>query len=158
MLEEIGSVVELKGKETAVVLCQRSSFCKHCASMQSCQMADDNRSMLVEALNPLGAAVGDRVRLVTSSRSFLQSSFLLYIVPLIALVVGAVVGYQVGVRFSGGPDPNLLSAIIGTTFLVGSFFVIRVGSRAIPKEAYMPHIAEILEEESAEGEGRPHGD
>jgi len=157
MLEEFGSVVELKGKETAVVLCQRSSFCQHCASMQSCQVADDNRSMLVEALNPLGAAVGDRVRLVTSTRSFLQSSFLLYIVPLIALVVGAVAGHQVGLRLAGGPDPNLLAAIIGTTFLVGSFFVIRVGSRAIPKEAYMPRIVEILEAESAGGEGAAHG-
>jgi len=157
MLEEFGSVVELKGKETAVVLCQKSSFCKSCPSMQSCHVGDDNRTMLVEALNAVGAAVGDRVRLVTSTRSFLQSSFLLYIVPLIALLVGAVSGHQVGSHLAGGPDPNLLAAILGTTFLVGSFFVIRVGSRAIPKETYMPRIVEILPAESAQGEELPHG-
>jgi sigma-E factor negative regulatory protein RseC len=157
MLEEYGNVVELRGKEVAVVLCQKSSFCKNCASMQNCQVSDDNRSMLVEAHNVIGAEVGDKVRLVTSSKSFLQSSFLLYIVPLIALIIGAVVGHAVGARMPGGPDPNLLAALIGTAFLVGSFFVIRIGSRAIPKEAFMPRIAEILSAEEALQEDLKHG-
>jgi sigma-E factor negative regulatory protein RseC len=125
--------------------------------MQNCQVSDDNRSMLVEAHNIIGAEVGDKVRLVTSSRSFLQSSFLLYIVPLIALIIGAVVGHAVGARMPGGPDPNLLAALIGTAFLVGSFFVIRIGSRAIPKEAFMPRIAEILSAEEALQEDLKHG-
>lgn len=157
MLEEYGNVVELKGKMVAVVLCQKGSFCKNCASMQSCQVSDDNRSMLVEAHNIIGAAVGDRVRLVTSSRSFLQSSFMLYIVPLIALVIGAVAGHAVGERMAAGPDPNLLAALIGTAFLVGSFFVIRIGSRAIPKEAFMPRIVEILSADEALQEDLKHG-
>ncbi len=149
MIEEIGSVVELKGKHLAVVLCEKGSFCKHCASMENCRIGDDNRSMLVEAHNPLGASVGDRVKIVTSSRSFLQSSFILYIVPLLALVVGAILGHTVGQRLVDGPDPDLLSAIVGVVFLVGSFFVIRIGSRALPKENYLPRIAEILSEEEA---------
>ena len=157
MLEEFGNVVELKGKMVAVVLCQKGSFCKHCASMQSCQVSDDSRSMLVEAHNVVGAAVGDRVRLVTSSRTFLQSSFFLYIVPLIALIIGALTGHAIGERMAGGPDPNLLAAIIGTAFLIGSFFVIRVGSRAIPRESFMPRIVEILSEEEALQEDLKHG-
>lgn len=158
MIEEYGSVVELKGKMTAVVLAQKSSFCKNCASMQSCQVSDDNRSMLVEAHNVIGAEVGHRVRLVTSTRSFLQSSFLLYIVPLIALILGAVAGHLVGERMAAGPDPNLLAAIIGIAFLVGSFFVIRIGSRALPKEAFMPRIVEILSDEEALQKDLQHGD
>jgi sigma-E factor negative regulatory protein RseC len=157
MLEEFGNVVELKGKMVAVVLCQKGSFCKNCASMQSCQVSDDNRSMLVEAHNVIGAAVGDRVRLVTSSKSFLQSSFLLYIVPLIALIIGAAAGHIVGERMPAGPDPNLLAALIGTAFLVGSFFIIRIGSRAIPKESFMPRITEILSADEALQEDLKHG-
>jgi sigma-E factor negative regulatory protein RseC len=157
MLEEYGSVVELKGKMLAVVLCQKSSFCKNCASMQSCQVGDDNRSMLVEAHNLIGAEVGHKVRLVTSSKSFLQSSFLLYIVPLIALIVGAVAGHLVGESMPAGPDPNLLAALIGTAFLVGSFFVIRIGSRAIPKESFMPRIVEVLSEDEALQEDLQNG-
>jgi sigma-E factor negative regulatory protein RseC len=147
MVEEYGNIVELKGKEIAVVLCEKSSFCKNCASMESCQVGDDNRSKLVEALNMLGADVGDRVKLVVSTKTFLQSSFLLYIVPLIALVFGGALGQWLGGVLQGGPDANLLSAILGTAFLVGSFFVIRVGSRAIPKETYMPRIVAVVSED-----------
>jgi sigma-E factor negative regulatory protein RseC len=82
-----------------------------------------------------------------STRSFLQSSFLLYIVPLIALVVGAVIGRLVGERLQGGPDPDLLSAIFGVFFLIGSFLVIRVGSRALSPEAFRPQIVAILNDD-----------
>jgi sigma-E factor negative regulatory protein RseC len=147
MLEEVGSVVELKGKGVAVVLCEKSSFCENCASTRNCQVGTDNRSMLVEAHNQLGAAVGDRVKVATSSKTFLQSSFILYIVPLLFLIAGAVSGQVVGTMLEQGPDPNLLSAILGVAFLAGSFVLIRVGSRAIPKEITMPRVIEILGEE-----------
>jgi sigma-E factor negative regulatory protein RseC len=149
MLEEFGSIVELKGKHVAVVLCKKSSFCKNCASMESCHVSDDNQSMLIEAHNALGAKVGDKVKVVTSTKSFLQSSFLLYIVPLIALLFGGIAGSQVGQHLQDGPDPNLLAAIIGVAFFVGSFFVIRVGSRALPKENFMPRITNIIPDDEA---------
>lgn len=143
MIEEQGTVIELKGKHIAAVLCEKSSFCKNCASMEACQVGTDNKSKVVEAHNSAGAQVGDRVRLVTSTRNFLQSSFLLYMVPLIALLIGAIIGNLLGEKLEG-VDPNLLSAILGTAFLAGSYLVIKVGSRAIPKETYMPRIVEII--------------
>jgi sigma-E factor negative regulatory protein RseC len=155
MIEEYGTVVELKGKHTAVVVCEKSSFCKNCASMEACRLGDDNRSMLVDAHNMIGAKVGDKVKVVTSSKSFLQSSFILYIVPLLALVIGAAIGHTLGEGLEAGPDPNLLSALIGIAFMIGSFLVIRIGSRAIPREAFMPRIAQIIYDEEAAGS--PHG-
>ena len=147
MIEEIGTVVELKGKRTAVVMCQKSSLCEHCATNGNCALGDDDKTRLVEAQNLLGATVGDQVRIATTTKSFLQSSFLLYIVPLIALVVGAIVGKLVGENLSTGLDPNLLSAIFGVFFMVGSFVLLRVGSSALAQENYMPKIVEILREE-----------
>jgi sigma-E factor negative regulatory protein RseC len=144
MIEEVGTVVELRGKHLAVVLCQKSNLCEHCPTSGACHIGDNGRERLVEAHNPLGAAVGDRVRVAVSTRSFLQSSFLLYIVPLIALVVGAIIGRLIGARLQAGPDPELLSAIFGVFFLVGSFLVIRVGSRALSPEAFRPQITAIL--------------
>ena len=147
MIEETGTIVELKGKHVAVVMCQKSSACQHCATAGACNLGDDSRSRLVDAHNPIGAGVGDRVRIVTSTRSFLQSSFVLYIVPIIALVIGAVAGKLVGEQFPLGLDPNVLSAIFGVFFLVGSFLVIRVGSQVLAAENYMPKITEIVPEE-----------
>lgn len=144
MIEEIGTVVELGSKRTARVLCQKSSLCHHCASSGACSLGDDDRSRVVEVANPLGAKVGDRVRIVTSTRMFLQSSFILYIVPLLALVVGAVAGKLVGESLIDNLDPNLLSAIFGVFFLCGSLVLIRVGTRALAQEVYRPRISEIL--------------
>ena len=72
---------------------------------------------------------------------------MLYIVPIIALVVGAVAGKLVGEQFALGLDPNLLSAIFGVFFMAGSFLIIRVGSQALSAENYMPKITEIVPEE-----------
>ena len=147
MIEENGTIIELKGKATAVVMCRKSSLCEHCATSGSCMLGDDGHTRLIEVKNDLGANVGDQVRIATTTRSFLQSSFLLYIVPLIALVVGALVGKAVGDRLDVGLDPNLLSAIFGVFFMAGSFVILRVGSSALSTETYMPKIVAILRDE-----------
>ena len=145
MIEEFGSIVELKGKNVAVVLCQKSSFCKNCAAEGSCHVGEDNSSKLVEVHNHLAATIGDRVKIATSSRSFLQSSFLLYIVPLIFLVTGAAIGQLTAESLDNGLDSNVVSSITGVAFMAASFLMIRIGSRSLSKEAYMPRIVEIVE-------------
>jgi len=147
MIEENGVVVELKSKAIAVVMCQKSSLCEHCATSGSCMIGDDEHTRLIDVNNDLGAGIGDSVRIATTTRSFLQSSFLLYIVPLVALVIGAVAGKAVGEKIDTGLDANLLSAIFGVFFMIGSFVLLRVGSQALPQESYMPKIVAILRDE-----------
>lgn len=144
MIEEVGTVVELRGRHVAMVLCQKSSLCEHCATSGACHVGDDGRERLVEANNHLGATVGDKVRVAVSTRTFLQSGFVLYIVPLIALVIGAVTGKLVGEHLVSGVNPDLLSAIFGVFFMAGSFLIIRIGSRALPADAFRPRIVAIL--------------
>lgn len=157
MIEEYGTIVELKSKQVATVLCQRNSACDHCASNGSCQIGDDSQTMLVEAFNQIGAQVGERVKVVTSTKNFLQSSFVLYIVPIIGLLIGALAGQAIGESFSLGIDPNLLSAILGAAFLVGTFLCIRVGTRALSKELFMPRIIEIQPQADVQAEELLHG-
>ena len=147
MIEEVGTVVELKSKMIAVVMCTKSSLCENCATNGNCALGDDDNTRLIEVQNPLAAEVGEQVRIATTTKSFLQSSFLLYIVPLIALVIGAIVGLLVGEKITTGLDPNLLSAIFGVVFMVGSFVILRVGSSVLNKESYMPKIIEIVKDE-----------
>jgi sigma-E factor negative regulatory protein RseC len=147
MIEEIGTVIELKSRLNAVVMCQKSSLCENCATNGHCTLGDDDKTRLIEVLNPLGATVGEQVRIATTTKSFLQSSFLLYIVPLIALVIGAIVGKLVGDNVETGLDPNLLSAVFGVFFMIGSFVLLRVGTSALLQENYMPKIVEILRDD-----------
>ena len=147
MIEEVGTVVELKSKMIAVVMCTKSSLCENCATNGNCALGDDDNTRLIEVHNMLGAEIGEQVRIATTTKSFLQSSFLLYIVPLIALVIGAIAGLLVGEKIPTGLDPNLLSAIFGVFFMSGSFVILRVGSNVLNKESYMPKIIEILKED-----------
>ncbi len=147
MIEEVGTVVELKSKLNAVVMCTKSSLCENCATNGNCALGDDDNTRLIEVQNPIAAEVGDQVTIATTTKSFLQSSFLLYIVPLIALVIGAVVGKLVGENLETGLDPNLLSAVFGVFFMAGSFVILRVGSSVLNKENYMPKIVAILRDD-----------
>jgi len=158
MIEEYGTVLETREDRTALVCCSKSSLCEHCSSSGSCGMGSDSGERMILAGNALGAQVGDRVRLSVSTRTFLQSSFTVYIVPLIALVIGAAAGQLIGERLADGPDPNLLAAILGCAFLVGAFLVIRVGSRALPDERYRPQITAIIPPEGESPERAGHGD
>lgn len=157
MLEEYGTIVELKGKQVAVVICQRHSACDNCASSGSCHIGDDTTTMLVEAFNAIGAQVGDRVKVVTSTKHFLQSSFMLYIVPIIGLLIGAIAGQLIGERFPLGIEATLLSAILGVAFMVGTFLCIRVGTRALSKELFMPRITEIQPQSDVQAKELLHG-
>lgn len=157
MIEELGIVVELKSKEIAVVLCKRNSACDHCPSSGACQVGDDSESMLVESFNDIGADIGDQVKVATSTKHFLQSSFMLYIVPIIGLLIGALIGQAVGEKFELGMDPSLFSALLAVIFLVASFLGIKIGTRAVKREAFMPQIVEIQSRPDTQADAQHHG-
>ena len=146
MIVEYGTIVELKGRQIAVVICQKQSACKHCPSSGACQIGDDGKSMLVESFNQIGAEVGDKVKVVTSTKHFLQSSFVLYIVPVIGLLIGAIVGQAIADNTDIGIDPPLLAALIGVAFMVGTFLTIRVGTNSLKREIFMPKIVGLQAE------------
>lgn len=143
MIEEIGTVVEVREQGIALVRCTKNSSCEHCPSVDSCNMGSDKSQLMdVEALNLVGAIVSDRVKVVTSVSNFIQSSLMLYIVPVISLVIGAAIGQYVGTFMQA--DPNLVAAILGVIFLVASFLGIRLLTRNWQRERFMPKIIAIL--------------
>lgn len=157
MIEETGQVVEIRDGGVAVVLCQKNSMCAHCASSGSCLSAGESGDRLVEVANPIGARVGQKVRLGISSRVFLKSSFIVYILPLVALLVGGGLGQWVGESFPLGLDPNLLAAILGCASLGGAFLAIRLVSRTLRSEQYLPTILGVVAEETMQETGSGHG-
>ena len=142
MIEEHGTIVELKEDNIAVVECGRSSACDHCPSVDACKMGDEQEVMLVEALNVAGGELNDRVKVVTTTHNFLMSSFMLYIIPVIALLVGAIVGQQIG-ESSTSYDPSVIAALFGSLCLIVSFLLIRFFTRKIKRENYMPKIVAV---------------
>jgi sigma-E factor negative regulatory protein RseC len=149
MIEEFGYVVSLKSEEVAVVTCVKTSACKGCASEKMCSLGRDDGKRLVEVHNKLHAQPGDKVKIATTNRAFYKSSFLVYIVPLLLLLIGAVLGQWLGTHILTGIDPNLTAFALGVIFLAASFFGIRSLNDKLPKEDYMPTVVDIIAEDEA---------
>lgn len=121
----------------------RKSMCEHCTA-GACHMTDDGAEIV--ALNKAGAKAGQRVRVVMKPYTYLKGSFVIYGVPAIALVVGAIVGKEMA---SSGAievsDPEVLSAVFAFGSFAASFLLVKLWSmRAEKKTKYTPVIEEVL--------------
>ena len=142
IVEEVGIIKNIDGM-TATVSIPRKSACEGC-SFSACKAGEEG--MLIEALNPVNARVGQKVRIVMKPYTYLKGSAIVYGIPAIALVSGAVLGKEVLSRYFVRTDPDILSAITGFIAFALSFLLIKVWSKkTAEKEDIKPVIEEILE-------------
>lgn len=88
----VGTVVKLQG-DTAVVKVPRASACGHdCGECSLC----DNPDIDAVVKNPIGAKIGDTVRISQSTSKILFSAFLIYILP----IIGAFLIYALIISFT----------------------------------------------------------
>ena len=141
MVEEIGIVTSVDGL-TARVNVPKKSACEGCTA-GVCITGE--QSMEIVALNKAGAKAGQKVRVNVSSYVYMKSSMIIYGIPALALVLGAVFGKEVMSASFAGTDPDVLSAIFGFAFLGLSFVVIKIWSNRKTNEAgSTPVIEEII--------------
>src|ERR1035437_51070 len=107
-MESTGVVRELQGAK-AIVLVKRESACDSCASGSSCKGTKHGAE--IEAFNPIGAEPGDMVKISFKAFTYLKGSILIYGVPAVALVVGAVFGKELMAGYWPSLDADLASAI-----------------------------------------------
>ncbi|MDA8434324.1 MAG: SoxR reducing system RseC family protein [Nitrospiraceae bacterium] len=141
MVEEIGVVRSVQGV-TAMVQIAKKSACEGC-TMGVCKPED--QGMEIEAFNEVGAKVGQRVKVSIKSYVYMKGTMLVYGLPAVMLVAGAVFGKEVMSRFLPGRDPDVLSAIFGFAAFILSFFIVKIwAGRAAEKTESRPIIEEIL--------------
>ena len=101
--------------------------------------------MEIEALNKAGAIVGQKVKVMIHTYAYMKGSMVIYGFPALMLVIGAVIGKEVMPRYFPSPDADSLSAIIGFSFLIISFILIKIWSGTQTRKASStPVIEEIL--------------
>lgn len=143
MIEEVGTVIDLRdGGRIALVQCHKPAACDKCSTVAMCRSGDSGLRE-IEAINHAKASRHDQVRLVISSRKFLRSSFILYILPLVGLLAGAGLGYQFSTLEGMTTDPELLMAVTAVGGLVGVFMLIFHLNRRLNREDFMPIIVSI---------------
>ncbi len=144
MPTEEGVVLKrIDDKGLALVKTVRSTACDHCTAKHACSTQDAVTEMEVEAVNTAQASPGDRVQISMASRTLLGAAFLLYVLPILAMAIGAALGDHLGKRM--GLDSTLSSIILALTAFAVVFYLIRMyANRKACRNAYRPKITRIL--------------
>lgn len=130
------------GGRIALVQCHKQSACDACQVASVCQPGQ-GKLREVEARNDALALEHDRVRLATSSKNFLRSSFILYILPVLGLLGGASVGHHLGRSGFSAIDPELLMALSAVAGMAIVFGLIYHLTRRLKREAFMPIVVAV---------------
>ena len=128
--------------DRAKVKIKRSSSCATCSCAGMCSPFGKDW-MIIDALNPPGAMQGQQVMVTYQMEDELKASFILYIIPLLSLLLGAVAGAWLD------PVNNQdISAVTGGFgMLTVSYLVIRYYSRKkySREQSFNPVIESIIE-------------
>jgi len=149
-MEETGIVIEIKDGR-AVVKMTASGGCEGCGASGSCKAVSGGR--VLEADNAIGAKPGQHVVMRIEPSVFLKASFIVYMVPIIFLFLGAWLGGKVGPGLYPGMSIDYWQALSGALFLGLSIFVIRLYDKGLKKgKMLMPVIIRIVEGNALGGE------
>ena len=141
MIEEIGIVKSVDGM-TAVVAVARKSACEGC-TLGACKPED--KSMEIEAWNQAGAKAGQRVKVAIKSYTYMKGTMVVYGLPAVGLVAGAVAGKEFMSKIFPAADPDVLSAIFGFAACILSFVFVKIWARKASARAdAKPVVKEIL--------------
>lgn len=141
MIEEEGIVVEEDGG-TAKVSILKKSACEQCASSGICHPGDQE---YMEASNPLGARKGQKVKVILAPQVYLKASIVLYGVPMVSLIAGAIIAKNLAEHSGAVSNSDLWAFIGGMVCMLVSFIFVKWYNRKVEKtQEYKPVIAEIL--------------
>lgn len=87
-----------------------------------------------------------------------SSAFYVYIIPMIIMVLGVLIGFRIGEGLGDGDLAEIISVITGLLFLVLSYFLLSFIDRKRKedvKQESRVQIKEIIKEEAYHGKNRP---
>lgn len=118
-MRETGSIIAVSGKTATIQLLQGDK----CEGCNVCSAFGENK-MHVDALNNIGAKVGDLVEVDVEPKEVLKSSMIVFIFPLLMMIVGYFVGGKIAPHH--GEGAGILGSISG---LILAFLLIKVTDR-----------------------------
>ena len=128
--------------EKARVRLERKSICEKCGLC----LYKDKDFVMMEVEDKKGAKKGDRVKIQILPAKALQATFIVFMIPLISLLTGILIGYLISKWLT---FPGFYPALIGFIFLGLSFlFIHRYDKRIKDKQSYQPTIVEIKRQEN----------
>ena len=134
-MRETGVVKSVEGEFCTCATRRKSTCGDNCAT---CKAVCSSREHIFTAKNTAGAKEGDTVIIEMPTRSVLKSAFLVYILPLVAFLLGF--SY-----FFGAGKPELEACFWGIV-LGGAMWVLASFYGKYKKLELTPEVCEIVEE------------
>ena len=136
-MKQVGYVVAVTGPVAEVAVGEHFD-CNKCGA---CLATVGKKRREIKATNGIGAGVGDKVEVETAPRFAVTAAFLVYIFPLMAIALGALLGYHllpaVGLRPAAG------AALAGGVSLAGSILALWYIEKVYFSRR-MPNIVSVL--------------
>ncbi len=150
-MEHVGQVYEINDENgTAVIKVKRHSTCKSCGGCGILTSGEDNE-MSMEVPNPVGAKVGEFVRISVETQKVILASLIVYVLPVLVLVVAMYITQQVA--FSRGLEETaeVISIGVGLGAMALFFLTLRLLDKRIARtRKFKPQITEVVPEEEME--------
>ncbi len=138
---EEGEVIKILPKHRAKVKIKRHSQCVGCQHRGFCDPFG-KEFMVVDVLNTIGAKIGQKVEVEFPNYPKTKAMFVLYIIPLFALIIGALIGNFL--------DPlhnkDASSVVFCLLFVLLSFVGIKLYTKFLSKKSssFEPRIINIF--------------
>lgn len=136
-MKKEGIVICSEGDSVKVKILRESACGSDCSK---CGAACKSREYILEAKNIVNAQAGDRVVIEMPAKRVLNAAFLIYILPLAALMTG---------YFTAGffTKSDVICALAGFIFMIIGFFLLHIYDKKV-REKYRPCAVSLLNQQS----------
>lgn len=142
MIEEVGIVTKVEGINARVAVEKRGA-CEGCSARGTCETKGE--SMEIEALNIAHAREGQTVRISIKPQTYLKGTMLVYGLPLVLFIAGAIAGKNVGEEYFKDINSDVTAAVGGFGALILSLLGVKIWAKKTEtKTEYKPVIEEIV--------------
>ena len=143
-MRQTGVVTSVDGNR-ARVLMQKHSSCSNCGA---CKMGDEKMEMEIDAINKAKAQTGDEVEVDMENQNVLKAAFIIYVIPLISLLIGIIVGSSVLAIMNIERYSDFIAGGVGFIFLGISYLVIKLKEKNFKGDTqFTPIITKTVEKE-----------
>lgn len=140
ILIEEGIVVSVEGNIANIAVI-RNEGCGECHAKIICKPASGQEN-IIKALDNLGVKPGMKVKFEIKGGALLGASFNLYLIPLILLIIGVLLGMSI---FSDYAGKELYSFLFGIGLIVIYFLLLYGKSRNKIEHNNLPKVISIVE-------------
>ena len=142
-MQEIGIVKSIDGSTARVMISRAESPCESC-TQDTCTIPE--KGIETEAINIAGAKVGQKVKVLMTSNAYYKGMLLIYVLPVVALIGGAILGKIFLPDYITVSDTDLLAVLGGfLAFFVSLIFIKILTGRMNKKTEYRSVIESIME-------------